>query len=1042
MNDTISTSNVTSEDIFVWRRLEEPLRLFGSDLPSWGWWLLLGVVMGAAMVYVCLMYVKDARGIGWPWAAVLGLLRTSVYAILATVFMLPANQTFLETRSEAKVLVVFDISGSMGISDLLPTGVSNEKLPVRQDKVFDFVRDPQINFMSELEKKNPVTVYRFGSRLDEDYLHVAAGKAITKQDRENPKRTEEGVLIPPEATTFPEEFWKAYLNPATKIEPGALADADLRRLEKLGDLNARLVKEGMLRGTNIGDSLLGVINKELNNRVQGIVVFTDGRNNEGSPNAFRDLEARAKAARVPIFIVGVGEDRVKIKIDLVDLRAPAQIQPEDKFRVRGEVAGEGLPGEKLDVTLEVVHVKLTKTKTKNKEGKIVEEEKEEERPIVLIEAENPDNPKSIREKITLGSKLQIKPMAEVVLDKSNPPRAEIEWQLDAAAFAAAVKLDLVSDPKYKGRKWEIGETEANSELRFVMRVPTDKREGLTKKFHVSTKVPTKVIKKPIRVLLLASAANRDYQFVRTLLVREVEKKRIELAIDLQLSPGWEKYKEGRVQDVPPNRLLTRFPDSFRKIKGDLYDLSSYDVIIGFDPDWKQLSADQAKMLKDWNEKGGGIVIVGGYINTVELIRPREGDDADRFKPILDMLPVVLDDRRDFIDRKTDDPFPLDMENASPEFPFLQLDEDLDPSKFKEDWEAYFFGSGKERTTLAQRGFFSFYPVQRAKVGSVVVARYADPAAKLKDNTLHPYIVVNPEALPRVVWLGSAETWRLREYREAYHERFWTKMVRYAADKSKGPVTKPIRLEVATVVSANRYMEVEAKIEGGDGQPLVKTARPVITIQLPAGVPETDIKQPILMMPRPGGRDGWFSGRFLVKSPGVYEMTVTVPRQPGQESESSETAKFVVKEANPELDNTRPDFDRMYRMSSEAGDVMLRMNEGDRNELKRRLQRPKLEQAKEGDTPDQVEIRDDKMRLYFGLENAGLIPTCMVPDVQKQVSRGKHRDWWDEGVTLYEYPQPEDPNVPQKQPVKIAYVLLLVVGLLSVEWLTRKLLRLA
>ena len=124
MTETIATgtSNVTTEEIFVWRRLEEPLRLFVYDLPSWCWWLMLGVVLGAAMVYVCLMYVKDARGIGWPWAAVLGLLRTSVYAILATVFMLPANQTKLETRSEAKVLVVFDVSGSMATSDVLPTG--------------------------------------------------------------------------------------------------------------------------------------------------------------------------------------------------------------------------------------------------------------------------------------------------------------------------------------------------------------------------------------------------------------------------------------------------------------------------------------------------------------------------------------------------------------------------------------------------------------------------------------------------------------------------------------------------------------------------------------------------------------------------------------------------------------------------------------------------------------------------------------------------------------------------------------------------------
>jgi hypothetical protein len=1033
MNDTISTGNVTTEDVFVWRRLEEPLRLFGTDLPSWGWWLLLGVVLGAAMVYVVLMYVKDARGIGWPWAALLGLLRTCVYAILGTVFMLPANQTFLETKSEAKVLVAFDVSGSLGTSDALPTGVANEKFTTRQDQVLDFLRDPQANFIAELEKKNPVTVYRFGSRLDEDYLQFAGGKTLTKQERENPVRTEEGTIVPPEATTFTEEYWRAFLNPGMKVEDGALADPDLRRLEKLADLNARLVKDGMMRGTNIGDSTLGVFNKELNHRIQGIVVFTDGRNNEGSPNAFRDLEARAKAARVPIFVVGVGEDRVKVKIDLVDLRAPAQIQPEDKFRIRGDVTGEGLAGEKLDVVLEVVHTKLSKVKTKGKDGKVVEEEKEEELPIVLIEAENPDNPKSIREKITLGSRLELKPAADVVLDKTTPPRAEIEWQLDAAALGAAAKLDLLTDPKYKGKKWEIGPTEDDSELRFAMKVPTDKREGLTKKLHVSTKVPTKVIKKPIRVLLLAAAANRDYQFVRTLLVREVEKKRIELAIHLQLPPGQTVYKEGVVQDVPPNRLLTHFPESFRKIKGDLYDLSSYDVIIGFDPDWKRLSAAQATMLKDWTEKGGGLVLVGGYINTVELIRPPEdGETANRFKPITDLLPVVLDDRRDFIDRKSDDPWPLDLGNASPEFEWLNLEDDPDLSKFKEDWDAFFFGTGKDRTTAAQRGFFSFYPVKSAKTGSVVVARYADPTAKLQDNTMQPYIVVNPEALPRVVWIGSAETWRLREYREAYHERFWTKMVRYAAAKSKGPVTKPIRLEAATVVSANRYMEVEAKIEGGDGQPLARTARPAITLKMPAGVPDTDIKQPIVMMPRPGTRDGWFSTRFLVKSPGVYEMTVTVPRQPGQESEASETAKFVVKEANPELDNTRPDYDRMYRMASEADEVLPRMgNEGDKNELKRRLRRPKLEKEKEGEATDSVDIRPDKMRLFFDLKNASLIPTCMMADVQKQVSRGKHRDWWDAGTSLG-----------GRLPFEISYVLLLVVGLLSAEWLTRKLLRLA
>src|SRR5262249_48667063 len=148
---------------------------------------------------------------------------------------------------------------------------------------------------------------------------------------------------------------------------------------------------------------------------------------------------------IPIFVVGIGEDRLKVKIEIVDVRAPQQIQPEDKFRVKAEITGEGKPAEKLDnVELEIKHIKTVKTKTKDKSGKVVETEKEEELPIERIEAENPDDPKAKREKIVLGPKLVIRPLADVILDKGTPPRVEVEWQLDAVALAAAGKIDLTA----------------------------------------------------------------------------------------------------------------------------------------------------------------------------------------------------------------------------------------------------------------------------------------------------------------------------------------------------------------------------------------------------------------------------------------------------------------------------------------------------------------------------------------------------------------------------------------------------------------------
>ena len=60
---------------------------------------------------------------------------------------------------------------------------------------------------------------------------------------------------------------------------------------------------------------------------------------------------------------------------------------------------------------------------------------------------------------------------------------------------------------------------------------------------------------------------------------------------------------------------------------------------------------------------------------------------------------------------------------------------------------------------------------------------------------------------------------------------------------------------------------------------------------------------------------------------------------------------------------------------------------------------------------------------------------MTMEPVQQRIKGPVRDQWDDGFVLY---QPAPPG----QPVKLSYVLILVVGLLSAEWLIRKLLRLA
>ena len=72
------------------------------------------------------------------------------------------------------------------------------------------------------------------------------------------------------------------------------------------------------------------------------------------------------------------------------------------------------------------------------------------------------------------------------------------------------------------------------------------------------------------------------------------------------------------------------------------------------------------------------------------------------------------------------------------------------------------------------------------------------------------------------------------------------------------------------------------------------------------------------------------------------------------------------------------------------------------------------------------------------ESLKLIPECFKADVKVARNRGAVEDYWDKGVELPHFLTGWYSDKPQR----IGALLLVCVGLLSVEWLTRKLLKLA
>jgi hypothetical protein len=93
------------------------------------------------------------------------------------------------------------------------------------------------------------------------------------------------------------------------------------------------------------------------------------------------------------------------------------------------------------------------------------------------------------------------------------------------------------------------------------------------------------------------------------------------------------------------------------------------------------------------------------------------------------------------------------------------------------WDRFFLDKTDDK---ASRGFFSAYPVRSVKPGATIVATLAELKARRAGDKEPPFLVTMARGKGRVVYLGSGETWRLRQYREAYHETFWRRLLAYAA----------------------------------------------------------------------------------------------------------------------------------------------------------------------------------------------------------------------------------------------------------------------
>ena len=930
-----------------------PLALFFKPMLSW--WVVLLPMLLVGLFYVGLMYLKDAQTVHPLWAMFLGLCRCTVYAILATVFLLPGCQTFDKNEYHPKVLVLLDVSNSMATIDDVPqAGQDPTLLESRRDKVLKFLTEKsgpdQDSFLTRVLKKSALEIHRFGGKVDDQNLL-----------RFN---INEDVILVDKMDAFLKPQVDQYTMPAD------LSD------EKKTAWNAKIAElvDTLTSSTNVPGAALEVTKNQGNNFLQAIIIISDGQSNVGNTQeSVNQFLARVNnpLRKVSVFTVGVGEYRQPASIRLEDLLLPDEATPDDKFPVRVRITATGLLDESVDCVLEM-------QRFKNAGGQEVAD------PVYVLP-------------------LAPQPMKKIVLEASgDSQKGQTEFEIDLQNITG-FKLPSTK-PETDEQKKKEAETLSRLEGRwkFTAKVRRHPREAFKEEWHVSKPVgEVQVQRKKLRVLLFASGPSREYQFVRTLFHREAEANRLELSVFLQ-----QTAKEDNVdQDVKKERLLSEFPKYLGELKKDTKDgnaekylnLAEYDVIIAMDPDWSQLKLEQLKMVQDWvGAHAGGIIFVAGPVHSYFLARPA-GMDISALQSI---YPVILEDSRLIGTGMLHDasrPYHLNFSGYAKDFDFLKLDE-----KGKEPtagWDHFFWGGPEKKPEPGkdikpQRGIYNYYPVKSLRGGSQVVASFPPPAPRIDENKEEmPFMVSMKYGSGKSFFIGSAETYQLRAYNTLFHDRFWIKLARNVS-AGNTPQKRYGQLVLPPTASVGN-LSFEAQLKGRDLMPLSRDLLPSgELVRLDAL--NDDERKPIKFDMRPrnmeGEWQGWFMGNLKLDQPGQYELRLPIPGV-GE----TLTKKFTVRRPNPEADNLRTNFAALYQMATSATPVLNRLDLETRRDIERYLQVPS------GELPKDDGGKEEGPKLYFSLYNADQISRCLFKlDPKTEDIKGALVDLWDQGAkTGYE-----------------------------------------
>ncbi len=193
------------------------------------------------------------------------------------------------------------------------------------------------------------------------------------------------------------------------------------------------------------------------------------------------------------------------------------------------------------------------------------------------------------------------------------------------------------------------------------------------------------------------------------------------------------------------------------------------------------------------------------------------------------------------------------------------------------------------------GVFGYFAVKDPKPGAKVFARFADPDTSI-DNELPIYLAGHFYGAGRVFFQASGEMWRVRAVDESYFEAYYTKLLRWVSQgRLMQDSTRGMLLVDKDRCLLGEQVIVRAILTDAQRQPLTDAEVSVMLVS-----PDGTRKSMTLPRVTDSARGGTYASQFIATQLGDYALELRIPH-----TVDNELLTRQVRTDAPKLEIERP-----------------------------------------------------------------------------------------------------------------------------------------